>query len=361
MRRMDRMRKSAVSLLLVLALVGCGGGKAPTPPRDESAESRTFVDDRGREVVLEGEISRIVPSAPLSQIILFAIAPDLLVGLAGQLSDDARGIIDDEYFQLPVFGSLSSSADLNVEELALAGPQLIVDIGERKDSAGSELDKLQQQTGIPSVFISATLETMPETYRTLGRLLGREARGEELAQFCERVYDRTVSIMEQVGEDRVRSLYVLGEEGLNVIAAGSYHGELMDLLTENVAVVDNPISKGSGNQVTMEQIALWDPDFVIFAPDSIYDRVEEMSVWEELGAVRAGRYVRVPEAPWNWMGTPPSVQRYLGLIWLTDQLYPDHCDYDVQEEIVAYYDLFYGCALTQEQYLTIMEGALRKG
>ena len=34
---------------------------------------------------------------------------------------------------------------------------------------------------------------------------------------------------------------------LNVLAKDSYHSELVDLLTENVAVVDNPSSKGSGN------------------------------------------------------------------------------------------------------------------
>ncbi len=319
--------------------------------------SYIFTDDVGREVEVDAQISRIVPSAPLAQIALLAIAPEMFVGLASKFYDEARGIIADEMFELPYFGSLYAGSELNVEELAMTKPQLIIDIGEAKKSSVEDLDALQAQTLIPSVFISATLETMPETYRKLGKLLGKEEKGEQLAQFCERVYGRTISIMEQVGDDRVSCLYVLGDEGLNVIAANSYHSELLDLLTNNLAVVDNPLSKGSGNEVTMEQIALWDPEFVIFAPGSIYNKVKDIPAWNQIQAIVNDRYVETPNAPHNWMSMPPSVQRYLGLIWLPAVLYPDYCDYDAKAEILEYYELFYGCELTEEQYQTITKNA----
>ena len=350
-----RVTAMTLAVVMLLSLSGCGGEKSA--PQADSGEPFAFTDDAGRQVEVAGEIEGIVPTAAMSQAILLAIAPDLLVGLASRIPDSARGILDEELFDLPCFGSLSSGATLNVEELAAVGPQLIIDAGEEKKSTAEDMDTLQQQTGIPAVFISTSLETMPDTFRTLGKLLGREERGEVLARFCERVYSRTVSIMEQVGENRVECLYVLGEEGLNVIAAGSYHAEVLDMLTENLAVVDNPVGKGAGNQVTMEQIALWDPAFVIFAPDSIYDSVEEMDAWSHVEAIRSGRFVLVPDNPLNWMSMPPSVQRYLGLIWLPTVLYPEYCDYDARAEIMEYYELFYGCALTGEQYETITEGA----
>lgn len=355
------MKTKLISLLLALALLAslaacCSPANPSAPPT-----GRTFTDDAGRQVAVPDEITRIVPSGALSQIILLAIAPDLLVGTASDIPSSAQGFLPDRLFSLPCFGSLSSSADLNVEELALAGPQLIIDIGEAKPSVREELDALQAKTLIPSVFISASLETMPDTYRKLGILLGREERGEELAQFCERVYSRTLSVMDKVGDNKVSCLYVLGEEGLNVIAAGSYHAELLDLLTHNLAVVDNPMGKGTGNEVTMEQISLWNPDFVIFGPGSIYDRVESMDPWNRVTAIVDGNYVQVPDLPYNWMGMPPAVQRYLGLIWLTAELYPDYCDYDVKAEILEYYRLFYGCTLTDGQYETITAGAFREG
>ncbi len=344
------MKKKMLSLLLALvmvfALAACGAPSAEAP----AADRVTYTDGVGREVELPADITRIVPSAPLAQIVLMAIAPDLMVGLADELPETARGFVPEGLFDLPYFGNLTSGRGVNVEELALTAPDVILDIGEPKASAAEDLDVIADQTHIPVYHVSVTLETMPETYRALGELLGREARGEELAQFCERVYARTLSIVEQVGENKVNCLYVLGEEGLNVIAANSYHSELVDLLTNNLAVVENPSAKGLGNEVTMEQISLWDPEFVIFAPGSIYSTVEARDTWGQMAAIEAGNFVEVPHTPHNWMGMPPSVQRYLGLIWLPAVLYPEYCDYDVKAEIVEYYRLFCGCELTDEQY-----------
>lgn len=356
------MKKRIVSTLLVLVMLICMTSCGVNNPnaKDSQTDVVTFTDDVGRQVQVPAEISRIVPSGPLAQMILFAIAPDMFVGLASKWPASAQGIIDQKYLDLPYLGQLYGSADLNVEELALANPQLIIDIGAEKGSVAEDMDKLQQQTTIPTVFIDSTLETMPQTYRTLGKLLGREEKGEELAQFCERVYARTESIMKQVGDQKVNALYILGEEGLNVIAKNSYHAELLDMLTNNLAVVENPVSKGSGNAVSMEQIALWNPDFVIFGPDSIYETVDELAAWSEINAIVNHNYVEVPDIPHNWMSMPPAVQRYLGLIWLTAELYPDYCDYDVKAEIMAYYKLFYGYVLTEEQYNTITANAFRE-
>ncbi len=355
------MKKKLLSLLLALAmlfsLAACSSNPDADSSHAEASETRIFTDDAGRKIELPATISRIVPSGSLAQIVLFAIAPEMFVGLAGDLQENAKGIIDESYYKLPVFGNLYSSADLNIEQLALAAPQLIIDIGEPKDSTSEDLNTLQTQTTIPTVFISATLETMPETYRTLGKLLGREEKGEQLAQFCEKVYSRTSDIMEKVGDNKVNALYVLGEEGLNVLASGSYHAELIDMLTNNLAVVENPTGRGLGNEVTMEQIALWNPDFIVFDPGSIYDTVSTVEIWNNIHAVSSSNYVEIPEVPYNWMGMPPSVQRYLGMIWLTAVLYPDYCDYDVKADIIEYYKLFYGCTLTDEQYETITANA----
>lgn len=379
------MKKRLISMMLVLSMltslaacakpIGTPGDTIADTIAETTAEAvtteeettgaatdgtRIFTDSVGREVEIPAEISRIVPSGPLAQIILFAIAPDMFVGLSQKWYDSARGIIADEYFDLPYFGDLYASADLNLEELAMADPDLLIDIGMPKPTAAEDLDMIQEQTTIPAIYVSASMETMPETYRQLGELLGREEKGEELAQFCERVYNRTLSIMEKVGDNKVNGLFVLGEEGLNVLAKGSYHAEVIDLLFNNLAVVENPLSKGTGNEVSMEQIAIWNPDFILFAPRSIYSTVSEMDAWSEIPAVVNHNYVEVPDAPHNWMTQPPAVQRYLGLIWLTAVLYPDYCDYDVKADVMEYYQLFYHCDLTDAQYEALTENAFLK-
>lgn len=332
---------------LMLSIAGCG--KSPVPA-ESVCETIRFTDDCGRDVELPDEISRIVATGPLAQIVLYTIAPDMLVGLASRWSATAEGIVPDAYLQLPYFGQLYNTANLNLEELAFAGPQVIIDIGRVMSSGAEDMDTLQQQTGIPTVFLTSTAQSLPDTYRKLGQLLGREEKAQQLAAFCERVDSRTLSIMEQVGTNKVTALYIKGEQGLNVLARGAAHAEVLDLLTENVAVVDTPSSKGSGNEVTMEQIALWDPELILFDADSIYDTVAGMDTWKELAAIASGNYLEVPEGPWNWLGTPPAAQRYLGMIWLTAELYPQYCDYDAKAEILEFYALFYGCRLTDQQY-----------
>lgn len=321
------------------------------------AKTRVFVDDAGRNVSVPAEISRFAVSGAMPQIVLYALAPDMFVGLADRWYESAKAYIPKEHLDWPYLGKLYGSADMNVEQLALCDPQVIIDMGEMKKGLEEDLDSLQMQTSIPSVFIRFTLKDAPKAYRRLGGLLGREEKAEELAQLCERVYARAVSIMEKVGDDRKKVLFITGDKGHNVLAKGSYQAELIDMLTENLAVVDNPVSKGTGNEVSMEQIMLWDPEFIIFAPESVYDKVNEDGMWGLMTAVANGNYIRTPQGPHNWLGSPLSVQQTLGLIWLPAVLYPEYCDYDVKEEIREYYRLFYHCELTDEQYDELMAGA----
>ena len=97
--------------------------------------------------------------------------------------------------------------------------------------------------------------------------------------------------------DKVNLLYITGDEGLNVIAQGSFHAEVIDLLSNNLAVVDEPSSKGTGNEVDMEQILNWNPDVILFAPGSIYDTVAGNEDWQTISAIQSGKYYEVPMGP----------------------------------------------------------------
>ncbi len=336
------MKKLVTFALAVYLLVTClyAAGAEGT---------RTFVDSTGREVELPEKIERIALSGPLAQIVVFALAPDMLVGIAVDWSATAEQYLPTAYYSLPVLGQLyGTKGELNLEELLAADPQVVIDVGETKDGIEEDLDALTEQTGIPFVHVTAMLSTLDETYAKLGELVGREEEAAELAAYCRRVYDRAVSIAQSV--EKVDLLYITGAEGLNVIARDSYHSETIDLLSNNVAVVESPSSKGTGNEVDMEQLLSWDPATILFAPDSIYDTVAQDATWQNMQAIASGCYSEVPEGPYNWMGFPPSAQRLLGLIWMGKVLYPEAADYDLYTEVAQYYELFYHCELTQEQF-----------
>lgn len=347
--------KRTLTLMLVLATV-----LSLTAFTAASAEeTRTFTDSVGRTIELPAEVDKVALSGPMAQIVLFALCPDKLVGISNAWSAYAEEYLDSKYFNMPVIGQLyGGKGELNLETLLDSGAQVVVDVGEPKGSIAEDLDALQEQTGIPFVHITAGTATMGDAYRKLGELLNMPEEAEALAEYCDSVYTRANEIAQKV--EKVKLLYITGDKGMNVIANNSYHAEVIDLLSDNLAVVDDPSAKGTGNEVDMEQILNWNPDYILFAPESVYSEVGADPMWQNITAIKNGTYYEVPMGPYNWMGFPPSVQRLLGMMWMAKLLYPEQADYDLQEEVTDYYKMFYHCDLSPEQYTALVANSIGK-
>lgn len=352
----------ALILVITLALGLCACSGESSNRTTESVATKTFTDSCGRTVEVPEDITRVVASGQLAQIFVFSLAPEKMCAIASEWSEDAADYIDEKYYNLPEIGQMyGGSTDINVEELAKLAPQIVIDVGESKENMTEALDELTEQVGIPCVHIDAALSTMDEAYTMLGDLLGMEDEAEERAEYCREKYDRAIEIMEKVGEENKKTvLYCLGDIGCNVICKGTYHSEVIDLVSDNLAVADAPTSKGTGNEVSIEQINKWNPEYIFFAPDTMYEYVEGDPLWENLTAIKNKNYYEVPYEIYNWMGFPPSVQRYMGMMWMEQILYPEYCDYDMYEETLEFYELFFHCSITRAQYDAFMKNSTAK-
>ena len=361
MKKTKRLLALLLALMMTLSLAACGG-QTNTPAEDENdtaAETRVFTDSTGRQITVPARIDKVAVSGPLAQIVVFALCPDKLVGVANEWDESAQQFLDEKYYNLPLLGQLyGGKGELNLETLLSSEAQVVIDVGEAKSTIVEDMDALQEQTGIPFVHIDAKLASMDETYTMLGDLLGMADEAKALADYCRTTYDSVKSAVD--GVEKADLLYITGDTGLNVIAQGSFHAEVIDLLSSNLAVVDEPSSKGSGNEVDMEQILNWNPDVILFTPGSIYATVGEDAAWQGVTAIQNGAYYEVPVGPYNWMGFPPSVQRLLGMQWMAKVLYPDAVDYDMYEAASTYFQMFYHCDLTQEQYDALVANSLGK-
>ena len=357
MKKTQRLLALLLALVMTLSLAACGAQKTLTEDENTAPETRVFTDSVGREVTVPAQIDQVAVSGPMAQIVLFALCPDKLVGISNAWDESAAQYLDTEYYNLPLLGQLYvGKGELNLETLLESGAQVVIDVGEAKGSIVEDLDALQEQTNIPFVHIDAALASMDETYTLLGDLLGMPDEAKTLADYCRSTYDRALTIADSV--EKANLLYITGDAGLNVIAQGAYHAEVIDLLSNNLAAVDDPSSKGTGNEVDMEQILNWNPDVILFAPDSIYDTVGDDATWQGVTAIQNGAYYEVPMGPYNWMGFPPSVQRLLGMLWMAKVLYPEAADYDLYTEAAEYFKLFYHCDLTREQYDALVANSL---
>ena len=356
---------------LAIGVVGCSqSGQGSQDASEGSAteqqavenETRTFTDSAGRTVEVPAQIDRIAPAGHTATQVLLTMAPEKMVTLSQELSDDQAKYLGESYAELPVTGAaFGAKGDLNKEAVAASGTQILIDTGEMKDNIAEDLDTLQEQLGIPVVMIETTMDTYADAYEMLGELLGMEERGRELSEYCKSAYEETTSVMAGIPDDeRVRVAYLLGDKGTNTIAKNSYQGQVVDLVANNVADLGEVSGRGQGVEISMEQLALWNPELILFAEGSIYDTVGDDAAFADLDAVKNSAYYEVPATPWNWLNSPPKVNQVLGMQWLPRLLYPDQYDDDLYETVAGYFKTFYGYDLSEAEFDEIAANAQPK-
>lgn len=367
-------RKPSLTLLLgvtILTMIGCSNNNQNTSETEnmettvrsvqkQEVNTRTFVDSAGREVIVPTKIKKIAPSGPLAQLVLYTSSPDLLVGLATPFSTEAKEFIDKKYQNLPNFGQFyGKNASLNMEALSAAEPDVIIDIGEAKKTVKEDMDKLQDQINIPTIFIEANLKNMPETYKKIGDLLGETKETEKLSKYCQKVLKQADSVRSSLKEsDQKRIYYASGNAGLNTNAEGSFHAQVIDEIgAKNAATGVDIVSKGGGTLISMEQLVQWQPDYILAETKDVYELIKTDESWQELTAVKEGKVYQVPTVPYNVLGSPPSVNCIMGIQWLGQLVYPEQYKLDIEETLKEFYSLFYHVEPTSEQVKTILTNA----
>ena len=338
-----------LALCLCLPLAACGKKQGYDPL--EGVQTRVVTDSAGRQVEIPADIRRVAPSGSTAQMILMPIAYDLLAGLASSPSAAQMPYFPEEVRYLPTFGQFyGSKANLNMESLIDARPQIIIDLGDKKDNIADDMDRIQKQTGIPTVFIEANLDDMAAAYRTLGDILNRSDMAESLARFIEKTVSMARENSAKIPENqRLSVLFGTGSTGLACNAAGSVQADVIDLVGAVNAIIPQEVSnRGGGTTVSLEEVYAVEPDVILLSTGGPYDTLAQ-GEWAGLQAVQSGKYYDIPGLPYDWMSSPPSVNRVLGIWWLGNLLYPELYDYDMVQVAREYYGLFWHYDLTEEE------------
>ncbi len=347
------MRRAFFVVILLSLFIAATFAQAVQETSGENSEqTQVFVDDLGREVVLPLEITRIAPSGTNAQVIVFQIAPEKLVGLASWLDEDEKRIYPSYTHDLPAFGTLyGKKANLNMETLILANPELIIDVGDIKGSVeemAKELDQVSATVGVPVIFIEANMGNYGEVFRRLGTLLGYEQRGEELARY----YENAVSEISGMVPSEKPSVYITSSnDGLYAILAGKSHAECAEMAGANV-VVTSKIVQSNGN-VSLETLYQLDPQYIFSETKEGYETIMGSDQWSTLSAVQNGRVYLVPSLPHGFIDQPVCSNRIIGLYYLASILYPE-AGIDIVARTQEFYRLFYRVELTGDQVSAIL-------
>ncbi|HJJ29335.1 MAG TPA: ABC transporter substrate-binding protein, partial [Methanocorpusculum sp.] len=360
---MKQMKLSCLFIVLLAAALFTGAAFA--------GETREFTDDLGRTVTIPVEIDSAAPSGSLAQMIIYAVSPDALATVASAPTSGEKAYLDPRLQTLPVTGNLyGSKSTMNPEAImqldAKLGFDVIIDLGTAKKDIREDLDAIEKQTGETFVFISQDeLKDYPTSFRRMGELLNQPETAEKQAVYLENLLAESESGMAKVG-DKVSMIYVTMVDGNSVYLIGSgeksEHGDVIDLVAVNAAP-KAASSKGIGDAYSMEDILMLDPDYIIVGqPDSrdYYAQIMSSPSWKSLRAVQEGHVYVSPKNPYPWMGNPRSVNRFLSLMWLEQLFYPEVFDFNLQERVTEFYDLFYHHTLTDAEYQELTQNAFAK-
>lgn len=318
------------------------------------AEARPFTDDAGRTVELPERIERVMAAGPPASVLLYALAPEKMVGWVTAPSDEAKEFIAEPYRDLPAHGRLTGrGGTANIEAALAMRPDIIIDVGTVDATYASLADRVQEQTGIPYVLIEGRFVDIAETLEKAGELLGEPERAQELADHTRAAFERLDAALADVPEgERPRVYYGRGPDGLETGLSGSINMEVLDAVgATNVAA-----SAGTGGlaNVSVEQVLSWNPDVILTLDPSFHASVRTDPLWAGISAVETGRVYRAPTLPFGWFDTPPGVNRLMSAAWLASVLYPEHVDIDLAGETRDFYSLFYQVELTDEQIDTLL-------
>lgn len=344
------MKKRAQSLLLFFCVLALLTACVPIGPQQPPVPTIPFADSCGRTVQIPEQIDRVAVSGLTAQIILATLAPELLAGVASRPSAQQQRFLPQCLSELPELGQLyGGKGDLNPESLIRSAAQIIIDLGDEKANHAEDMQAIQEQTGIPTVFIKATGDTLPEAYRTLGRLLDREDRAEKLARYIESTLALAQANRERLTEQKT-VLFCTGVTGLDCNQRGSVQALDIELVGGiNALVADTLSNKSGGCSIDYETLLSLDPDVIVLTGEGFYDLIWEDSLWGKLKAVRNGAVYEIPGLPYGWMSNPPSVNQILGVYWLGNLLYPELYDYDMVEKAQEFYRLFWQYELSDEE------------
>ncbi len=327
------MLKAALAVVLAVVSVGAQGVRV--------------VDQGGYEVFLPHVPQRVASVFGVATPYLYALgAAPLVVGARylglpdSPVGPRVMGRID------PDFAAKAFPGEVNVETLLGLKPDVVL-LGLRHRELAQQLRDL----GIPAVtYAPENPDQITQAIALTGKILGREAQAAAVLEFWEGV----VAAVEQATRDipfdqRPRVLFVGTNPG-RVPGKDMYQTHLIHLAGGQSVSRELP---GAWQNVSPEQILLWDPEVIVIAP---YGPVQPQDfladpLYAQLAAVKSGRVVKMPQILFSW--DTPIPESALGIVWLAQILHPGKVGLDLLSTLHVFYRNFYGVQLEPEEWALI--------
>ena len=272
---MPEAKVKIMAVVVLVAIISVGIWVATKPNEQTSQPLMTITDDLGRKVTISGIPERIVSIAPTNTEILFALG----------LGDKILGVTTycdypPEAMQKEKVGDFST---INMEKVVALNPDLVLATGGEQEGFVEQLEGL----GITVVALDPdNLDGVLHNIALVGDITRvRDAANILTENLKQRIEDIT-SIVKNVSS-KPKVFYVVWDEPLMTAGQGTFPDALITL-----AGGTNLGAAASGRWPTysLEMLVAQDPEVIVLAAHGISaERMESLSVWNNLTAVQNGR------------------------------------------------------------------------
>lgn len=333
-------KTAAISILLVLMaatalFAGCTGAEntaAGTAETSGTVEMITITDSLGREVTVPKNPDSVVCSGSgCLRYLTYLQAEDKIVGVDDieikETQFDARpyALANPQFKDYPLIGEFRGNDD--PEKIIACNPDVIF---KTYSTTGSEIDELQEKTGIPVVALNygnlgVYRDDMYQSLRIMGEVMGKEDRAEDVIAFFDSNIADLNTRTESVTDEDKKSAYIGGIAHKGPHGFQSTEPSYAPFMFVNAFDVAGDLGTEHAD-VAKEKIVEWNPD-VLFVDlstlqttPSAVDELKTDESYQTLDAVKAGEVYGV--LPYNWYtsnhGSVLADAYYIGTV-----LYPE--------------------------------------
>lgn len=352
-------------LIVFLVAAGCTG---TSPPDNNSTGSAvtSITDGYGRTVSIPSPATRVVCSAggPCVRYLVYLDATDALIGVDSgdkpnsttATSRDTRSytLANPQFANLSLIGSANNNA--NLEQIIALSPQLIFMMGYVNNQTGDSIspaDTMQAKTGIPVVAVTsgsyATEEGRAEMYdsfRLMGRILGKEDRAEQLTVYIDAAIADLDNRTKDIPESEQKTAFIGGLSYSGSHGLMSTQSAYPPFLWDHVKNVANG-SVLQTAELSKEGLIYADPDYIFIDAGTlgVQDEISgfediRSQVFSDMKAVKNGNVYAT--LPYNYRSS--NLDTILAdSYFIGKTVYPDRfTDIDPKEKADEIYTMFVG-------------------
>lgn len=337
-------------VFFVVSFCGCGksNNQASTGNKEEVNKVNTITDMAGKKIEFKNEINKVSCIHPIASHMVWRLAPDKIASADVQFITRLDLMPNEAIKKIKALPTTNTySEGLNTEALLDINPDCLITMTKdpNKDSYKEKLD-------IPVINLSKdTLQDYGESFRIVGKIVGNEKEGNELADYWNETFEKIKTQVDKVKPTKKIKIYYAQPKGNFTVGPKTIMASIIGYVGgENFYDAHDVLPAQEQNEsieTAMEDIIMWNPEIIIAKNQKTYDDIMSDSKWQQIDAVKNKKvYVTKKYSMLD------RIQSIMGLMWTAKTVYPD-IDLDFAKEMKNFYSKVYLCDDLSEETMNI--------